>query len=94
MIANRLFAITALTMPACAILETQWEVVAPPMTPIWAQVSAEQMRAICPDDFACVRRKFETRACLIFAPSTREEIPQFIVEHEETEHCLGGKNHD
>lgn len=91
---NALFAIAAFTASSCAIFEPRWEVVAPPMTPAWFQVSAEQMRALCPDDFACVRRKFEARTCLIFTPATRESSPQFVIDHEETKHCIEGKNHD
>lgn len=97
---NRLFALAALLVPACAVFETRWYRVAPPMEPVWVQVPVEQLRAVCWEretalrNRACVVRNLERRECYVFAAAPESEFSDDDLHHEKQKHCREGLNHD
>lgn len=99
---NALFTVAAIVTPlvgcATAIFDYRWYRAAPPLEPVWVQVSTERLSALCDGErflgLACVRRRYDLGICLIFATVPREEVPDFIVHHEEQKHCREGLNHE
>lgn len=97
---NALFVSAALLVPACALFETQWVRAAPPMEPVWVQVSVETLRAVCWEQAtamrnrACVVRDLARRECYVFAATPRSSFSADDIHHEEQKHCREGLNHD
>jgi hypothetical protein len=100
-IINALFACSAFAAAGCGIFEPIWFRAAPPMEPVWVQVSVEQQRAICDPRqptalhaFSCVRRHLDTRTCYVFSTAPKSEVPAHIIDHEEEGHCRKGQDHE